>query len=157
MELIPPNYKFGGAADNGGIVTNFAWVLAGATAAGAGGAVANWAVYKWVFYYEAPGYNLSFVVAGGAVYAALAGGLLSFGRSGPVGTAGQLLHAAFATEFAGLMIPTFCILVGVWLPALGGGLPALAALWATLWLCGVRAGPTRRLGRLSDAEPVAEL
>ena len=156
MELIPPNYKFGGAADNGGVVTNFAWVLAGATAAGAGGAVANWAVYNWVFY-EAPGYNPSFGVAGGAVYAALAGGLLSFGRSGPVGTVGQLLHAAFATAFAGLMIPTCCILVGVWLPALGGGLLALAALWATLWLCGVRAGPTRRLGRPSDAEPAAEL
>ena len=157
MELIPPNYKFGGAADNGGIVTNFAWVLAGATAAGAGGAAANWAVDKWVFYGASEPYNLSFAVAGGAVYAALAGGLLSFGRSGPVGTAGQLLHAAFATAFAGLMIPTFCILVGVWLPALGGGMPALAALWATLWLCGVRAGPTRRLGRLSDAEPAAEL
>lgn len=133
-------------------MTNVAWALIGGLAAGAGGTIAVWAFCAAVG--ETNPDNVRVVVTCGGAVAALAGGLLSVGRGGSVGTAGRRLRAAGLTALAGALLVSCYPFGAVWLVALGGGLSALAAVRALLRAVGIPDETPGRAGA-AGAEPIA--
>jgi hypothetical protein len=84
-------------------------------------------------------------------FGAFAGALLSVGRGGPAGLAGELLKGAGLAAYPVLLFLSWCAFA----PGAVGGLVGLAVCWSVLWACGVRTGRRRAGEPGRDAEPGA--
>lgn len=128
----------------------FAWVALGMLTAGIGGAAAVWASMALMYLgvEPQPPEVLRNLAALGGVAAAMCGGLASLGRGTNRNRADLLTGLAVLVlggVAAGIVNPGFLFspfllivapLQG--LAALLGGFVALAALWAVLWVAGIR-------------------
>lgn len=130
-------------------MTNTHWALVGGLAGGVGGAATVMAFCAAVG--ETDPHNLRTAIGYGGTAAALACGLWSVGRGGPVGRTGRLARVTGLTVLAALLFVTSCPFGAVWLVALGGGLTTLAAVSAAVRTGGASQILGEQGGR--DSEP----